>query len=346
MSEETRDVAGNPLIVIGDKIAPKPYLVALMQDLREENKLLDPEEALKYAVCSTSQDVALALKQHQDAVKMVLLGPDLEGNGVTVARMLASKAQVLMVIDPSVNPLGTDPAAYKETQKNLEDLGIILVLTKDATDEFFEPVVKDHVISSLTLSADLAGMTPEQRGQMVDKRLDAVTKFPSLPETQRLVSALDDLDPPKKWAEAIDPDVPTKTVILRILNSARYGFRSRVETIDQAVALASAKTIREIVTACQIRQIFHKTAEGTIDQFWRHSLATGYYAKLLSLPADPAAQSSQQKTEFERYQLDEDQVQTLREIELWQRFELGEKEDVFTSGLLHDIGKVTLLMCM
>ena len=71
----------------------------------------------------------------------------------------------------------------------------------------------------------------EERGRMIDARLDAVNTFPSLPETQRKVAELDDLDPPKQWAEAIDPDVPTRTVILRLLNSARYGFRSRVETI-------------------------------------------------------------------------------------------------------------------
>ena len=52
---------------------------------------------------------------------------------------------------------------------------------------------------------------------MIDKRLEAVNSFPSLPDTQRKVAELDDLDdldPPKKWAEAIDPDLPTKTVIL------------------------------------------------------------------------------------------------------------------------------------
>ena len=198
----------------------------------------------------------------------------------------------------------------------------------------------------LLVVVDLESMTPEERADMVDRRLDAVNKFPSLPETQRKVSALDDLDPPKKWAEAIDPDLPTRTVILRILNSARYGFRSRVETIDQAVALASAKTIREIVTACQIRQLFSKTSENTIDQFWCHSLAVAFYAKLFSLPADPTQQTSQQKAEFERYQLDESRVALLQQTKLWEKFALEEQDDAFSSGLLHDVGKVTMLMCL
>jgi HD-like signal output (HDOD) protein len=346
LTQETPKAEGNPLIVIGDQIAPKAYLAAFMQSLRAENELLDAEEAIKYAVCADSSDVAQALRRHLDSVKMILIGPGLLGNAITVARMLSKKAHIVMVIDNAINPLGSDPATIMKTQKNLEELGVIIVMVKKATDEFFQPVVKDYVLSGLTAGADLASMSPEERADLIDKRLDAVSKFPSLPDTQRKVSALDDLDSPKKWAAAIDEDIPTRTVILRILNSARYSFRSRVETIEQAVTLASSKTIREIVTACSIRQIFQKTAEGTIDQFWRHSLATGFYAKLLVLPADPAEQSSQQKTEFERYQLDEEQVQTLQDIKLWQNINLEEKDDPFISGLMHDVGKVTMLMCM
>lgn len=340
------NVTGNPLIVLGDKIAPKPHLTSFLQDLRKENALLDEDQALKYAVCGDSSEVALTLKRYLDDVKMVLLGPGLRGNGITVARMLASKAHIVMVVDPASNPLGQEPESYTRVQANLEELGVTIVLAKDADQDFYQPLIKEHVLAGVPPGADLESMTPEERAQMIDKRLDAVNSFPSLPETQRKVADLDDLDPPKKWAEAIDPDIPTRTVILRILNSARYGFRSRVESIDQAVALASARTIREIVTACQIRAIFSKTSETTIDQFWRHSLAVGFMAKLLSLPADPAAQDSQQKTEFGRYQLDEEQVAVLQDLKLWEKVDLGVRDDTFTSGLLHDIGKVAMLMCL
>ena len=290
----------------------------------------------------------MTLKKYQDDVKMVLIGPGLVGKGETVARMLASKAHIVMVIDPGINPLADDPDTYKQVQSNLEELGVILTLAKDATEGFYEPLIRQYILSGVSAGTDLESMTPEERAVMIDKRLDAVNSFPSLPETQRKVAELDDLDPPKKWSEAIDPDVPTKTVILKMLNSARYGFRSRVETIDQAVALASARTIREIVSACQIRQIFQKTSETTIDQFWRHSLAVAFYCKLFSLPADPAQQDSQQKTEFGRYQLDdeEEHAEVLIEGQLWSKFTLGEKDDTFTAGLLHDVGKVTMLMCL
>jgi HD-like signal output (HDOD) protein len=251
-----------------------------------------------------------------------------------------------MVVDPQINPLGTSPTSIIQNHKNLEKLGIIITMANKATGEFFEAIVQDYVLSGVAPGGNFELMSPEERSQLVDQRLGSVNKFPSLPETQRKVSALDDMDPPRKWAEAIDPDLPTKTVILRILNSARYGFRSRVEDIDKAVVMASAKTIRKIVTACQIRQIFSKTGKGTIDQFWRHSLATAFYAKLFSLPADPAVQTSQQKTEFARYELAEEDVKSIKDIRLGEAFDLNDKDDSFTSGFLHDVGKITVIMCL
>jgi len=337
---------GNPLIIIGDTIEPKPYLIALLKELREENSLLEPAEQIRYAVCRDSTDVALALRRYSGAVKMILLGPGLRGNGVTVARMLSKKAHIVMVVDPGRNPLGSNPTSYANTQSNLEALGIIMVLASKAGQDFFAPIVSDYVLANLSLGANLEEMTPEERGRMIDHRLDAVNKFPTLPETQRRVAELDNMDPPKKWAAAIDDDLTTRTVILKILNSARYGFRSRVETIEQAVALASAKTIREIVTACQIRQLFHKTSESTVEQFWRHSLGVGFFAKLLALPADPAVQSKSEKTEFERFQLEPEQVEVLTQARLWEKLDLSPSDDVFTGGLLHDIGKITMAMAL
>ncbi len=344
--EEAPQYEDNPLIVIGDKIQPEAHLVALLQHLRVENSALAAEDRIKYAVCKDSTEVALALRRYLGTVKMVLIGPGLTGNATAVARMLSKKAKIVIVIHPRRNPLGSSVEAIKATEKNLEQLGITIVEVGDANGDFFAPIIKDYVISGMSVGIDLENMSPEERGSMIDARLNAVDKFPSLPETQRKVAELDDMDSPRKWAEAIDSDVPMRTVILRLLNSARYGFRTRVETIEQAVSLASARTIREIVTACQMRQILRNTNERTIDQYWRHSLAAAFYAKLFVLPADPAQQSPQHRNELDRYQFEDDQLEALRQAELWNRFELHEKDDPFTSGLLHDIGKITMIMCL
>ena len=85
-------MAGNPLIILGDKIAPRPHLTSFVKGLKVENALLDADEQVRYAVCADSGEVATTLKKFIDDVKMVLIGPGLRGNGVTVARMLVTRA--------------------------------------------------------------------------------------------------------------------------------------------------------------------------------------------------------------------------------------------------------------
>ncbi|MBI2505337.1 MAG: HDOD domain-containing protein [Candidatus Latescibacteria bacterium] len=338
----TETQAANPIVIIADKIERKPHLAAFLQTLRQENLTLSGDEAIKYAVCKNSPEIALALRKYRYSVKLIMIGPGLQGNAWTLARMLCKRVRVLLVLEPAAlaNPL------YAKIRNSLEALGIITAMSQNATEAFFKPLIREHVLSGLSADNDLVGMTPEERAETIEKRLEAVNKFPSLPETQQRVAALDDMDNPKKWEEAINPDVLTRTVILRILNSAYYGFKSRITTIDKAVQLASARTVREIVLACQIRQLFEKTDEKSIDAFWRHSLAVGFFAKLFTLPADPAQQSTPQRVEFNRYRFDEEQTKLLQEARLWEKLALEPKEDPFTCGMLHDIGIITMILCL
>ena len=138
MADDTGQDGGNPLIVIGDKIQPPPHLVALLQQLRTENNMLNPEDRIQNAVCNECSEVALALRKHLDSVKMILIGPDLAGNPMAMANK--------------------------------------------ATGEFFEPIVQDYVLSGVAPSGDFESMSPKERSQLVDQRLDSVNKFPSLPE--------------------------------------------------------------------------------------------------------------------------------------------------------------------
>ena len=57
-----------------------------------------------------------------------------------------------------------------------------MAMANKATGEFFEPIVQDYVLSGVAPSGDFESMSPEERSQLVDQRLDSVNKFPSLPE--------------------------------------------------------------------------------------------------------------------------------------------------------------------
>lgn len=267
--------AANPIVIIADKIERKPHLAAFLQTLHQQNLTLSGEEAIKYAGCKSSAQIALALRKYCYSVKLIMIGPGLQGNAWTLARMLCKRVRVLLVLEPAAlaNPL------YAKIRTSLEALGIVTTISQNATEPFFKPVIREHVLPGIGADNELAGMSPEERAETNEKRLQAAKQFPSLTETQQNMAKLDDMDNPKKWAEAINPDVLTRTVILRTLNSPYCGFHSRVATIEQAVQLASARTGREIVLACQIRHSSRKLTKspsapsGAIPWRWVSSLS-------------------------------------------------------------------------
>jgi putative nucleotidyltransferase with HDIG domain len=336
--------ASNALVLLGDRVEPRPHLVHLFDVIRSENEPLPADKQIQYLVCHDYANLALALRKLRDRIRLVVIGPGLSGKQDMVIRLLGGSIRTILILDPK-RPLAESDEDTRRLLRNLRDLGCVVVPVGDATADFYRPLVKEHIVAGITVDLDLGSMTPEQRAEHLDRRLDSVTMFPSLPETQHRVSALKDTDAPKKWAQAIDPDPPMRTVILSLLNSAHYCFRARVTTIEQAVALVSARTIRDIVLACTIQRLFKKVDAARIDQFWRHAVATGYFAKLFAIVADPAAATPQDKTELDRFGLDEAQIDWLRKGRVWAGLEPRPADDAFTAGLLHDIGKVTMALC-
>jgi HD-like signal output (HDOD) protein len=336
---------GSALIIIGDRLEPKPYLRNLVSLIGQENSALSEESQVRYIVCQDYSSLAVALKKFRSRVRLILIGPGLDGRPDMIGRLVGGKIHTIMVVDPRERPLAEDETAANKLAENLRQLGNVLVHPGEATTEFFEPIVKQRVVCGLSSQAEIQDISPQERALLLERRLESVTKFPSLPDTQQKVSALGEMSQPKNWAEAIDPDLPVKKVILTSLNSAHYGFRHRVKTIEQAVSLASTRTIRELVLACTVQRLFRKIPEARVEQFWKHSVATAYFARLFTLPALAENQSPQQRSEFERLALPEEPRKLLQECRLWKEFDVPEDLDPFTAGLLHDIGKVTMALC-
>ena len=333
-------------VLIGDTLSNRDHITTLVAQIRAENEHLPEDKQIHYLVCTDYTELAVTLRKHRDQIRLVLVGPGLKGKQDMVVRLMGGDIQTVMVLDPS-RPLADKPEIARRLIQSIASLGVVMVKADDLPDEFYEPLVREHVVAGLSSKLDVASLSPEQRTELLETRLESVTMFPTLPETQRRVGALDDMDHPKKWAEAIEPDVPLKRVILNLLNSAHYSFRTRIKTVEQAVSLASARTIREVVLACTVQRLFKKVPEARVDEFWKHSVAAGFFAKLFALDADPETKNRQDKTELGRFGLDEFTMGLLGELELWKSFDIaGGATDAFTAGLLHDIGKVTMALCL
>ncbi|MBI5115000.1 HDOD domain-containing protein [Candidatus Poribacteria bacterium] len=115
-------------------------------------------------------------------------------------------------------------------------------------------------------------------------------------------------------ANIISRDPSTATKVLRLANSAYYGLRSKVSTINHAVTMLGFNIVRNLVltasilnvsTGANIAGLFER------EKFWHHSLGVGVTARIVAREAFP--EMRRQSDEF------------------------------FICGLLHDLGKIILL---
>jgi len=110
-------------------------------------------------------------------------------------------------------------------------------------------------------------------------------------------------------AKALCTDQGLSARLLRIANSAFYGFPQRVESVDQAIRVIGTRQLHDLVLATvvltQFRGVDAKLV--TMKSFWQHSFACGIAARSLA---------------------------TLRRE--------SNVEHFFVAGLLHDIGSLVL----
>lgn len=107
--------------------------------------------------------------------------------------------------------------------------------------------------------------------------------------------------------EVIDRDPALCLRILKVANSSLYSFSREIETVQHAIALLGFRTVTSIVLAASLRKVF--THFGLAEkQLWEHSTISGAVAARLSSygPIDV------------------------------------DRDDAFTAGLLHDLGKIAL----
>ena len=110
-------------------------------------------------------------------------------------------------------------------------------------------------------------------------------------------------------ANIINKDSSLSARLLKIVNSAFYGFPSRIDTISRAVAIIGTKQLSILALGTSAISVFKDIPSDLIDMrsFWKHSVACGIIARIIS--------SYRNNTMTERF---------------------------FLAGLLHDIGRLII----
>ncbi|HLP41815.1 MAG TPA: HDOD domain-containing protein [Fibrobacteria bacterium] len=138
-----------------------------------------------------------------------------------------------------------------------------------------------------------------------------ITDLPTLPSMMATITRL--MQDPRTSAEelgraiATDPALVSK--VLKLVNSAFYGFPGRISTITQAIVILGFSTIRNVVLTTSVLKVFGDSKSKGFDMevFWEHSLLTGAISRSLAHEHD-----------------------------------LPFTEETFIAGLLHDMGRMIL----
>ncbi len=145
------------------------------------------------------------------------------------------------------------------------------------------------------------------------KKLENVINFlPPIPVV--IVELLRELDDENSdmnsIARTIARDPSMSMNVLKVANSAFYRLPNKVATVDYAVKMLGVKEITMICVSCGAYQALKPPRDAetfSMEEFWKHSVATGIIAKKIC-----------------------------RELAV------GDKNIIYFGGLLHDVGKVVL----
>jgi putative nucleotidyltransferase with HDIG domain len=145
----------------------------------------------------------------------------------------------------------------------------------------------------------------------IQKVIKSIDKLPTLP---LIVTKLSDLvtNPHTSASDiqnVITKDQALSARVLKLVNSAFYGFSERISSISHAIVILGFNTIKNIALSASVFEMFDKNQQGQLDKegFWMHSIAVAGASKLIA-----------------------------------KHLKLTTLEDIFVAGLLHDVGKVIL----
>ncbi|MBX6422294.1 HDOD domain-containing protein [Thermosulfurimonas sp. F29] len=143
----------------------------------------------------------------------------------------------------------------------------------------------------------------DDKRREVKKKLRTLEGLPTLPPIVAKLTRMigDETVSAPQIAAVIEKDQVLTSKVLRLVNSAFYGFPRRISTVSNAIVLLGFNVIRTLVITASIFEMMQSRDVG----LWEHSLGVAMVSGLLA-----------------------------------RRLGLDQPEEVATAGLLHDLGKV------
>lgn len=150
------------------------------------------------------------------------------------------------------------------------------------------------------------------KAEILDTIRKDVGNFPGMPgAASKLLALLNNTETPMDEIEAILRYEPGLTAnVLRLVNSAYFGIPRKIGSVKQAILFMGWKRLAQLVIASCVSALMGKPVSGydlEPGELWRHSIAVAVASEGLA------------------------KILGLKDI-----------EEIFTAGLLHDVGKMVL----
>jgi putative nucleotidyltransferase with HDIG domain len=150
------------------------------------------------------------------------------------------------------------------------------------------------------------------RLRMIVNRTTELTPLKTV-ATKAIQLAEDERSAAMDLATVISSDQALTAKLLKLSNSAYYGYARRISNVREAVILLGMRTVRSVAISSAIIEAFQMPEHGKAfdnDLFWAHSVSVGLVAEAIA-----------KETHVVR------------------------PEDAFTAGVLHDVGKLAMMLC-
>ena len=145
----------------------------------------------------------------------------------------------------------------------------------------------------------------------INEVFDNISELPALPHIA--VQLLDLIEqenvPLRKIVNLISVDPALATAVLKVANSVLYAMPQRISSLRRAFVILGTNEISNIILSVSFSKVFPivKNSQFNMKKFWQHSVLTGYIAQLIA-----------------------------------KQMNLSIQGEVYTAGLIHDIGKLIL----
>jgi HD-like signal output (HDOD) protein len=139
-----------------------------------------------------------------------------------------------------------------------------------------------------------------------------IRNLPTLPDVVMEILRLCD-DPntsTRQIAQLIEKDPVLTTKVLKLVNSSYFGLSKELFSINQALVLIGYNNLKSMVMSASMLQVFNQDSRvGSFSRkaLWKHSVGVGIGARFMA-----------------------------------RRFHIGDPEQIFVAGLIHDVGKVII----